>query len=177
MSARHASSAVVVLLALGAPAHAAGCALGAAVYKPAEGEAATLRFTPGPKPAEANAFGFAMTLGPRASYRFRMAAASGAGESYAELVADGARSSTTTATPGGRLGARSEREEQDDDAPASPIHFFDERFRRVEPETLNDPAPAAVFLPELQRAFVYWSANPDQKTVPTAGMWLRACDR
>lgn len=176
MSAGRALVAACLALTGAIPAaHAAGCALGAATYRPAEGEAETLRFVPATTRSDADAFGLTMTLGPRSAiYRFRMAAASGGGESYAELVVEGPRATTT---PGGRIGARSEREAQEDDSPASPIHFFDERFRRVEPDSLKDAAPQAVFLPELQRAFTYWSANPDTRTAPTAGMWLRECER
>ncbi|MFD1704075.1 hypothetical protein ACFSCV_13810 [Methylopila henanensis] len=172
-----AAAALAMLAALSGQADAAGCTLGAATYRPAEGETAALRFAPISRASAESPFGFAMSLGSGAQYRFRLAAATGTGESYAELVLDQRRASKTPTTPGGRIGARSEAEAQDDDAPASPIHFFDERFRRAEPAGLDAPAPAAVFLPELQRAFAYWSGNPDPELTPTGGMWLRDCGR
>ncbi|GLK74988.1 hypothetical protein GCM10008171_02420 [Methylopila jiangsuensis] len=158
-----------------AQARAGACALGTAVYRPAEGGAAsTLRFVASRDAGSGSRFGFALTLGPRVSYRFKLTPSSGAADSYAEMAEGGG---TAPATPSGRFATPSGRDPEDGDAPASPIHFFDERFRRAEPETLDDAAPAAVFLPELQRAFAYWSANPDPEIAPTGGMWVRDCGR
>lgn len=157
-----------------AQTRAGACALGAAVYRPAEGGVAgTLRFVAARDAGSGSRLGFALTLGPRVAYRFKLTPSSGAADSYAEMAEGGA----APATPAGRFASPAGRDAEDGDAPASPIHFFDERFRRAEPETLDDAAPAAVFLPELQRAFAYWSANPEPEIAPTGGMWVRDCGR
>ncbi|MFD1332480.1 hypothetical protein ACFQ4O_10770, partial [Methylopila musalis] len=153
---------------------AASCALGAAVYRPAEGGGGTaLRFVALRDAGSGSHLGFTLTLAPRVAYRFKLTPSSGAADSYAELAEPG----PAPVTPGGRFASPSGRDAEDGDAPASPIHFFDERFRRAEPDGLDSPAPVAVFLPELQRAFAYWSANPDPEIAPTGGVWVRDCGR
>ncbi len=148
-----------VLALAAAPAAAAGCQLGEAVYRPIDGDGAVIRFVRDPRSMYVD---YIMRLEFPQTGRvdtFEFTFSNGYSRQYAVLKVRG----------------DDEPDPPSGDVPSSSIQMFDKDLRGVDAESASDPAPDLIILPDLAVELWYGRPDGDRDNIPPEGLWRADC--